>query len=199
MMILRRRLMRLLGVLFAMFFLFCLVFAEEVSYRISYSPGGSLLVKKENQAKWAAVEGPVNAGVVLKGREEFEFLLDGKIAGKGIFKRDHLEVKWEKRPFFSSLNVAPEKIKLVTKEKEPPWEFKYKGQRVKVERGGKEYGEIKFYPENGKLKAKDKGEKEVAEIKGAKGLTAALAPFLISDLDAGERNLLILLLFALNR
>lgn len=181
----------------------CLPEAAAAEYSITYGPARTLTVRMERQGAWIAIERESLFGVTLKGNKEVEFYLDEKKVGTGTFKGEKLKTSWQAHPLFTEVKFHPEKIKVHVREGEVPWEIKYKKDKIEVVRDGKEYGKVKFYPESGKLKAKarakDQSESEVAVLRKADGLTGALAPFLMEGLDEAARNLLVTLLFALNR
>ena len=98
------------------------------------------------------------------------------------------------------VKLYPDKIKVdLTESGSGDWEYKDKGDKIKVYRGEGQTGKVKYYPETGKLKAKDNDEKEVAVIKGAGRPSAVLAPFLSTGLSPERQVCLALLLLHLGR
>ncbi|MBN1106022.1 MAG: hypothetical protein JXL84_21610 [Deltaproteobacteria bacterium] len=170
--------------------------AEHV---ITYGQARHLSVKMEKQGEWIAHEKGSAFGVLLDSGKEAVFLVNQRKVGSGRFKGEKLNLSWKDRPRFTEVRFTPEKIKVTVRDGETPWEIKFRKDKVKVVRDGKEYGSIKFYPENGKLKAKNAGGDEIAVLRNAGGLSGAFAPFLVEGLDEEGRNLLILLFFALDR
>ena len=62
-----------------------------------------------------------------------------------------------------------------------------------------ELGKVKYYPDKGKLKAKDMAGNERAASKDVGKLSGGLAPFIIKDLNQDQRNYLMLLIFAMGK
>ena len=97
------------------------------------------------------------------------------------------------------VKMKPGKIKIALSEGSEPFSLKFKENKVKVKRGDEVFGKVKFYPDTGKLKVKDKDNKPVARIKNAGKLRAAPGVFLIKDLDRDRRDFLLALLFGLGK
>lgn len=77
-------------------------------------------------------------------------------------------------------------------------EIEYKTDKLKVEWNDKEIGQIKFYSDTGKTKAKDKFGTEKAVLKGLGRNTAALAPFLMTPAPAEPQLVFLVLYFLAN-
>ena len=81
-----------------------------------------------------------------------------------------------------------------------PVEFKAKDGEFKVRQGKTELGKIKFYPDTGKIKAKNVADEEVAVCRGRTQAKAACGAFLLpADTPADQKLLAFLVLVALDR
>jgi hypothetical protein len=99
------------------------------------------------------------------------------------------------------VRFAPLKIKASTTESgEDAWEFKFKSEKIKVERASRLLGNVRFHGDSGRLEAIDVSAKVKAVVSRASRLSALLAPFLLVDeMPVEQRMFLVLLLVATER
>lgn len=166
-----------------------LVKADDSKISIS-NPYGDLWEYSENGESWS-LNCSDNGKVVF--RKGYGTLAEGK------FKGSKLQLNTVNNDFFIRLKIKSDKIKISWSKSDDFWELKQKSDKVKVKRNDIEYGKIKFYPETGKLKAKDRFGETVVEIKKIEKLTAAPGAFLMTDLSKDQQVFMAILLFAKNR
>ena len=97
---------------------------------------------------------------------------------------------------FLTFSISSDKVKLPFSSPANPWEIKIKAEKVKVVHGDTIFGKVKYYPESGKLKAKDAAGNTLAEMRGVGGLSAALGVFLVEPIDKDQAVFLTLYLLA---
>jgi len=125
---------------------------------------------------------------------------DGEtVVASGILKGDELVLMSPDDALFLDLGWREDKVKVRTKDDAPVWEFKRKDGKIKVRVGEKEYGQVKFYPDTGKTKAKDSGDREVAVCRSLGRVSDSLGTFLVEDADAQKQCCLMLVLLLLGR
>lgn len=151
-----------------------LTFREQDDGWKAEAPGLTVRVKEEGsklEFKTASAE------YVMKEKEEGKF----KIYNPDGFLL--LKVKCD-----------GEKCKIYQSEEDPePWEIKVKDEnRFKVEKGDKELGQVKFYPDTLKVKVKDTSDVEICSMKTDR-LRSAPAVCLFNELPEEQK----LILFAL--
>lgn len=101
---------------------------------------------------------------------------------------------------FLKLELKADKTQVWLTSQGEPFEFKAKSDEVKVRQGKTELGKVKFYPDTGKLKAKNAAEEEVALVRGSTKATAALGAFLLpGEIPLEQKLLVFLLLVAVDR
>ena len=123
----------------------------------------------------------------------------GKRIASGINEGDKLKLKSPDGSLILELKFKVDKIKVTLDENSTPWELKIKADKIKVDKDAKEYGDIKYKAENGKLKAKNAAKQEMASTKDVPRLSALLSPFLMDGVDQEKRDLLLITLFTLDR
>jgi hypothetical protein len=166
---------------------------------------GATVTVKKSGSRWEMTDGGKTYTVEETGNSTYKFLENGDQVATGAFKEaDKFKFKTSDGKLYMKLKFKNEdganKIKISLEDTElEPWSLKFKEDKVKVMKGDTELGKVKFYPEDNKLKAKDASEKEVAQTKDLTRLSAALGPYLISELDPAHRNCLILILLAMGK
>jgi hypothetical protein len=151
-----------------------LIFREQDEGWKAEAPGLTVRIKEEgNKLEFKTS----SAEYVMKEKEEGKFKIynpDGSLL---------LKVKCD-----------GEKCKIYQSEEDPdPWEIKVKDEnRFKVEKGDKELGQVKFYPDTLKVKVKDPSNAELCSMKSDR-LRSAPAVCLFNELPEEQK----LILFAL--
>ncbi len=153
------------------------------------NPYGSLWEYTETGNTWS-VNSSDNGKVVFK--KGYDTLAEGK------FKGSKLEMQSVYGDLFLKLKVTPEKIKVNWNKTKDTWVLKRKEDKIKARLNDMEYGKIKFYSDKGKLKAKDRFDKVVAEIKSFDRLSFAPGAFLMTELSNDQKIFLAMLLFSRN-
>ena len=92
------------------------------------------------------------------------------------------------------VSFSAEKVKATVGDR--VYELKVSEDKIKVRLGEESYGKVKYYPDTGKVKAKDDEENTVIESKSFDRNTGALGAFLIPDISADLQTFLCLLLIA---
>ena len=167
--------------------------------KIVYGSDETLVEVKQKDTEWTAVEGADVFTVDAKNGKNFTFSKNGKSLATGTLAAGKLPLKTSEGTFFLNLKFKEEKVKVFPSDGAVSFDIKMKENKVKVKWGDIEYGKVKFYPDNQKMKAKDKDGKEIAVMKHAVKLQSALAAFLIKDLNQDQRMALLLILFAMDR
>lgn len=173
--------------------------ATEVLYQIHYNSGKMAIVKQQGQV-WNIELESQKFSFDSAPNQPLTFRLpdgsqaDGKQNGNALSLR-------QGNNLFLEVKLTPAKIEI-----RPPdqdvfiWELKFKEDKIKVFKRGEILGEVKYYPEKGKLKAKNPAKEEVAVCKGLGRLSAALAPFLMdASMPLPQRSFLVLLFLSLGR
>lgn len=114
----------------------------------------------------------------------------------GKFKGQKLTVKTPTGDSYLNLKTKSDKIKFTFDASGNEWEFKSKTDKIKIRFDGVEYGKVKYYPDTGKLKAKDKNGNTVSEAKGYSALSAAPGVFVVKHLPEDKAAFLVLFLFS---
>ena len=174
------------------------VAGELPKYKIE-AGGSVIVVSQQGGKKWSASEGGTTHTVAIGDDNSVTFSEGAKELAKGAIRGDKLVMTLEGNKRAMELRIRDDKIKVALAEGGDPWEIKFREDKIKLVRSEKELGKVKYYADTGKLKAKDANEKTVAEVRGVGRLAAGPVAFLIPDLDAGRRNFILLLLFALGR
>jgi hypothetical protein len=190
-----KRLIIVLSLLFV-FALAGLAAAGEMQeeYKIKFGVEAiSIKIKKMGEGRWTARIDDQKYSLQTHGQGKYEYKwpdgqLDGKLASdKFKLKKgaeDFLEVKF-----------TADKIKIQLPDTPDQWELKYKDGRIKIEKADVEMGKVQYYPDNGKIKAKDAAGTEVAEMKDSGRLRAVVAPFLMGEAVPMEQRIFLVLLF----
>ncbi len=151
------------------------------------NPYGSLWEYSENGNTWS-VNNSDNGKVVFK--KDYDTLAEGK------FRGSKLEMKSINGNLYLKLKITAEKIKINWNTGDDTWSLKRKESKIKAKYNDMDYGKIKYYPDNGKLKVKDRFDTVVAEIDKFDRLCFAPGAFLMTDLSNDQKIFLSLLLFS---
>ncbi len=130
---------------------------------------------------------------------DVKLLRDGRRVAAGKVDGARLEVTGADGAAVFSFKFYPDKTKVFLPGRTDPIEFKRKEDKVKVVVKGEEVGKVKYYGDTGKLKAKNAAGEVVAQTRDMGRLSAALAPFVVADLNEDLRIQLCLVLLALGK
>lgn len=156
-------------------------------------------ISRESDALWSCRQDGTR--YVLE-REDSGILLfkkESRIIARGMPKGDKLTLNTESGTVYASFKFKSDKIKCTPDGSSAEWEFKIKSGKIKVMYGGMEQGKIKFYPDTGKVKAKNRMGNTEAEFKGLSALSAAPGVYLITSADAEKRICLGLVLLMMGK
>ena len=166
----------------------------QEEYKIKFGVGETQVkIKKMGEGRWTARIDDNKYVLQTKGKGKYEYKWpDGQLDGK--LTPDKFKLKKGEEDFLE-VKFTDEKIKIKLPNSSNDWELKYKDNRFKVEEDNVEVGKVQYYPDTGKLKAKDNADNQVAEMKDAGRLRAAVAPFLMGEAVPMEQRLFLVLLF----
>ncbi|MEW5725519.1 MAG: hypothetical protein AB1896_20595, partial [Thermodesulfobacteriota bacterium] len=172
--------------------------AEE-KHKIKDAAGNEIArVKNMGGGRWTVTVDNRKFALESEGPDVYSFELPGGEKLKAKKKENKLKLK-RGEEVLVEVKFYEDKFK-VTPAGSDTYQFKYKEEKVKVYLGDRELGQVKYYPDTGKLKAKDEGGREVAVTRGATGVSAGLAPFLMEKTVPPEtRYFLVAVLYALNK
>ena len=169
-------------------------------YKLTYGTSGTdVKISTESEDKWTAIHGADVYGVSLKDSGECMLWTNDKQVAHGNLKAGKLKLLKEDGSGYCELKFKESKIKLYLPGETLAYEIKNKENKVKVVWSEVEYGQVKYYPDTKKLKAKNSSRETVATIKNAEKLTTAPAPFLIPVLKSAQQLHLMLILYALDK
>ncbi len=102
---------------------------------------------------------------------------------------------------FLKIRLKPDKVKVYKTDDDPaPIAFKVKPEKIKVVQGEEVLGKVKYYPDTGKMKAKDAAGNEVVLVQGMDRLSSVPAPYLAGErLTDAQRSCLALYLMSVGR
>lgn len=174
---------------------------EIASYKIKFADGSELKIKHKSAEKWKAKTDSGSWSVKVKdGGAKYKLIKgDDAVVAEAKLKDGKLKFKDASGNLYFKVKIKDDKLKVYLEEEGVPWEIKFKEDKVKVVKEEAEHGKVKYYPDNGKLKAKDKDGNEVASMKEFGKLSGGLAPFLMSGLNREQQTYLALLVFAMGK
>lgn len=156
-------------------------------------------MSKEGDTVWTCRHAGTRYVLETDAQGKVTFEQDSKVIAQGTFKGDKLSVSTETGGLYAYFKFSPEKIKFSPDNPESLWEFKIKGDKIKVVYGGSDYGKVKYYPETQKIKAKNMSGNTEAEFKGINAMSAAPCAYLVTGLDAEKRIFLALILLSMGK
>lgn len=118
-----------------------------------------------------------------------------EIVAKGRIEGEKLSMRTNSEKTYMRLKIRSDKIKVNWDQTANEWEFKIKPDNIKIRLDGVEFGKIKYYKENNKLKVKDKKD-TVGEARNVGYLSAAPGALVIEDLPPDKRAFLMLFLLS---
>jgi hypothetical protein len=172
----------------------------DKGYVISLEGGKQIHVRKVGDSSWQAELDGKTYLLRTEAGNRYLFSPPGERPVDGMLKDGKMKMM-RGGAIFMEVKLGPEKIKVnPTGREADTWSFKLKGEKIKVSRLDIEMGKVKYYPESGKLKAKDSNGLEAAASKDIGRLSASLAPFLMGEpVTREQRIFLVLLCFAIGR
>jgi hypothetical protein len=168
------------------------------SHTLTYS-GRTLKFEQQAAGKWKTGSGSAERTVAIDSAGRVAMTSGGKKVASGKVKGEKIKLQDAAGAFYLTFKFTAEKTKITVKEGEDPWELKVKPDKIKVARGEKTLGKVKYYKDTGKLKVKDAEEATVAQSRDLKRLSAAPGVLLIPGLTTEKRDLIMLVLFARGR
>ncbi|MBU1171361.1 MAG: hypothetical protein KKD44_17520 [Proteobacteria bacterium] len=173
--------------------------AGQDTIRLTLSSGEEARIEYGSDGGWEYRQGGEIYGLEKDQAGVLVFNKGYQMIATGRFKGDKLDMATGTGDGFLFVKVTADKIKFGASSTTMSWEFKIKPDKIKIVYGSMEYGKVKYYPDTGKIKAKDKSDKTVAEIKDSKGLTAAPGAFLVDDFSQDKAVFLCLLVLSLGK
>ncbi|MBF0510134.1 MAG: hypothetical protein HQK57_14565 [Deltaproteobacteria bacterium] len=166
---------------------------------VTYGPGKHLAIDKDREGWQAIAEGQAYT-LRVDAQGAITFLKNGRAVANGKMRGSTVKLSAAGAPY-GQLKLKADKIKIALADDGfYGWTLKYKTDKIKVLKDRKKVGKVAFYPNTGKLKAKDVKNQEVAVLTGAGRLSGILAPFLMgNEVNMDRRVCLVLLFLALNR
>jgi hypothetical protein len=161
----------------------CCAAANDIHLKLS--SGVEARISKNDQGAWIWQVGAEIYTLVME-KAGLVFKHGGTILATGRIKGEDVTLTTASGDTFLGLKCRADKIKVVLNASSPPWEIKFKGDKVKIVQSNTEYGKVKFYSETGKIKAKAPQGNAVAEMKGRSALSAAPGVFLIEPLTQDQ-------------
>nr|WP_321400764.1 hypothetical protein [uncultured Desulfobacter sp.] len=174
----------------------CSATANDI--HLTLSSGFDARISKNDQGAWTWQAGAEMYTLAME-KAGLVFKRGQTILATGRIKGEEVTLTSASGDTFLDLKCRADKIKVVLNAASPPWEIKFKGDKVKIVHSDREYGKVKFYSETGKTKAKDSQGNAVAEMKGRRELSAAPGVFLIEPLTQDQAVFLALYLLSADR
>ncbi|MEW6262548.1 MAG: hypothetical protein AB1641_05670 [Thermodesulfobacteriota bacterium] len=156
-------------------------------------------ISRLKDGRWTAKFGDKNYGLQMGDKITF-YLPDG--TGLSVQHKADKYKLMKGKDVYLEVRPSKDKLKVIKENKENrALNFKTKDDKVKVYIGEKdEVGYVKYYAENGKLKAKNKKGEELAVTKDIAKLSPALAPFLFNkSLNQDDRAFLAMLFLSMDK
>lgn len=184
------------------FIMFCLLLtcgtslAGQDDIRMIFSSGDEARISKDVTGDWQFNQGAETYALEKDTKGALVFKKGYQTLASGRFKGEKLDMTTGSGDAFLNLKVTADKIKFSEPGSSTPWELKIKSDKIKLVYGDVEYGKVKYYPETGKIKAKDRMGKTVAEIRDHSGLTAAPGAFLAENFPKDKAVFLALFLIS---
>ncbi|MBF0497430.1 MAG: hypothetical protein HQK58_12780 [Deltaproteobacteria bacterium] len=166
---------------------------------VSYGPGKHLALDKDREGWQAIAEGQAYT-LRVDAQGAMTFLKNGRAVANGKLRGSMAKLS-AAGSSYGQLKLKADKIKIALADDGfYGWTLKYKTDKIKVLKNRKKVGKVVFYPNTGKLKAKDVKNQEVAVMAGSSRISGILAPFLMgNEVNMDRRVCLVLMLLALNR
>ena len=169
--------------------------AADNDIHLTLSSGVDALISKNEQGAWTWQVGAEMYTLAME-KAGLVFERGETILATGRIKGEEVTLTTASGGTFLGLKCRADKIKVMLNAASPPWEIKFKGDKVKIVRSDTEYGKVKYYAETGKTKAKDPQGNAVAEMNGLRALSAAPGVFLIAPLTQDQAVFLVLYLLS---
>ncbi len=170
--------------------------AGELAFTIAYDGGHEVVVSQEGNT-FSATEAGSTLSVTVAQDGTVTCKKGATVLATGKRGADKIELDEPSGRFYLWVRFKAEKTKVSFQvEEEEPYSFKVRDDKIKVCKGETVLGKVKYYPDSGKVKVKDKNEAEVAVSRDLGRLSAAPGVLLLPGLDRNKRNIVLLLLLA---
>lgn len=180
----------------------CLLLGQSICHaagkdiRLKLASGEEARISRSEDGRWAYRCGTEAYGLETDNAGSLVFTKNRRTLASGRFKGEKITLTAETGDWFLSLKLTPGKIKFFPDTSASPLEFKIKPEKVKVVYGGVDFGKVKYYPDTGKLKAKDNMGNTVAEMRGLDKLNAAPGAFLVESFSRDQSVFMALFLLS---
>jgi len=170
--------------------------AGSKEYKIELGGGRTILeVTSDDSTAWSCSMGGEQLSVSVDDGK-YSLKKGTNTVASGTLDGGKLTLEDESGGTYLKLKFKVDKIKIWLGADTTLWELKRKENKYKVRVGDTRYGKVKYYPDNGKTKAKDTSESVVAESKAFENLSPALGAFLIKEADNERATFLAMVLMA---
>lgn len=185
-----------------LFFLLCLALCAGTALgamgdiRLTGIAGGKARISVDSEGAWHFRQGADTYALAMDQNGRLVFKRNFQPIATGRLKGEKLIMVTPSGAAYLLLKIGSDKIKVRQNATEAPWEFKFKSGKVEVTHLGVKCGKVKYYPDSGKIKAKDRSGSTVAELRGSLQLTGAAGAFLITELSTDKAVCLTLFLLS---
>lgn len=170
--------------------------AAVSSIKIELNDGKVILkVKRRGEGTWSCSRDGAELAVKANGGE-YTLTKGSETIASGTLDGGTLKLEDGAGKAYMDLKFTTEKVKISLKGDATVWELKRKENKYKVRVGETEYGKVKYYPDNGKTKAKDTADAVVAQCKSFEQLNPSLGAFLVKDANEEMQTFLMLVLMS---
>lgn len=170
------------------------VLAASEAIKVKFPNGSQARISNSGNLQWKYV---IDGNTWILEKENggrIRFAKEKQILATGVFIGEKLKMETPAGALFIRVKTAENKIKFTCGIPPRDYEFKRTPEKIKVRSGKTEFGKIKYYTDNGKLKVKNKANKTVAELHGYARLSAAPGAFLINDVSPDTAVFMVLLM-----
>jgi len=160
------------------------------------NPAGEIIVVLKPKDGGMKIEFSAEGGnKILRGKTKDSGKKKYELEGGGLIakvkpKDSGFKVKNPEGKLRWKVKISDEKIKISdNEENKNPYVLKIKSEKIKVSRGDTFLGEVKFYPDAGKIKVKDLSNIDLYKVKTSK-LSAMYGVLLMDDIPNMEKYIL---------
>lgn len=172
--------------------------SAETTIKFS-APGGNTVVVSSPYTDFWEYADSGTIWTLEKKNNHLVFKKNGSVSATGTFKGNKLKMNSSSGKLFLTLKTSSEKLKFSFDETGNEWEFKQTSDKIKVRFDGIEYGKVKYYPDTGKIKAKNKNGATVSEVKHQSRISMFPGVFLVNTLPDDKSAFLVLLIISIAR
>lgn len=168
---------------------------DKNSFIIKLADKGNASISNPYDTLWKYTVNSNTWSISNSSQGDIVFKKDYDTLAEGKFKGDKLTIIASDDKLYLKIKITPDKIKVSQDNTLDVWELKQKKNKIKAKLNGTKHGSIKFYPETGKIKVKDRFNKVIAEIKAFERISYAPGAFLMKDLSNDQQIFVALFLF----